>query len=114
MTIIKLPAHTTDLLQPLDVSVFKSLKDLWGKALFSRLKLTSTRLSMSEFSKFLVSSAVWSNAFTENNIINEFEKCSIYPVTHEKYLTERFNVNLKECYNVYGFLKESLTGQQLF
>ena len=27
MIILKLPAHRTDLLQPLDVSVFKSLKD---------------------------------------------------------------------------------------
>ena len=30
VTIIKLPSHTTDHLQPLDLSVFKSLKDYWG------------------------------------------------------------------------------------
>ena len=34
VTIIKLPPHTTDLLQPLDVAVFKSLKDHWGDILF--------------------------------------------------------------------------------
>ena len=33
-TIIKLPAHTTDVLQPLNVSCFKSLKDYWSKILF--------------------------------------------------------------------------------
>ena len=34
VTIIKLPPHTTDLLQPLDVVVFKSVKDHWGDVLF--------------------------------------------------------------------------------
>lgn len=54
-TFIKLPAHTTDVLQPLDVSVFKSLKDHWGNVLFKRLKLSRTRLTKSEFSTIVTS-----------------------------------------------------------
>ena len=30
VTILKLPLHTTNILQPRDVSVFKSLKEKWG------------------------------------------------------------------------------------
>ena len=40
ITVIKLPAHTTDLLEPLDVAVYKSLKYQWGNVLFKRLKFT--------------------------------------------------------------------------
>ena len=54
-TVIKLPAHTTDVLQPLDMSVFKSLKDHWGNALLTRLKFSRTRLTKSEFSTILAS-----------------------------------------------------------
>ena len=54
VTIIKLPAHTTDLLQPLNVSAFKSLKDNWGSILFNRLmRMKISRLSKSEFSTLL-------------------------------------------------------------
>ena len=45
ITLLKLPAHTTDLLQPLDVSVCKSLKEHWGKILFQRVNLKRSRLS---------------------------------------------------------------------
>lgn len=33
VTLIKLPPHTTHVLQPLDVAVFKGLKDKWDKQL---------------------------------------------------------------------------------
>lgn len=59
VTILKLPHHTTDLLQPLDVSVFGSLKVKWGTALFKRLRKTRATLSKSEFATLLVSDDVW-------------------------------------------------------
>jgi len=64
ITIVKLPPYTTDLLQPLDVAVFKSVKDHWGQELFKRLKKTRSRLSKSEFSTLLSSEQVWDTAFS--------------------------------------------------
>ena len=37
VAILKSPPHTTDLLQQLDVSVFKALKQKWGQLLHARL-----------------------------------------------------------------------------
>ena len=45
VTIIKLPPHTTDLLQPLDVAVFKSLKDHWGDIVFQRFRMFRHKLT---------------------------------------------------------------------
>ena len=36
--ILKLPPHTTYLLQPFNVSVFKMLKEKWGQILHGRLR----------------------------------------------------------------------------
>ena len=78
VTIIKLPPHTTDLLQPLDVAVFKSLKDHWGDILFQRF-------SKSEFATVLSSGDVWKNTFTPENIKQGFRKCGISPANLKMY-----------------------------
>ena len=74
VTILKLPPHTTDLLQPLVVSVFKSLKDKWGAVFFKRPKYKRTALSKAEFSTVLSSDAVWRDALNVNSIQNAFCK----------------------------------------
>ena len=74
VTILKLPPHTTDVLQPLDVSVFKSLKEKWGNALHKRLIKTRTPLSKSEFSTVLSSDEVWRSSFTIERIQNGFRR----------------------------------------
>ena len=55
--IIKLLAHATELLQPLDVAVFESLKSIWGRILFERLKFTYAcqQLSKAEFTQLIAS-----------------------------------------------------------
>ena len=58
VTVIKLPPHTTDLLQPLDVAVFKSLKDHWGDVLFQRNNTSPLKLSKAEFGTILSSEDV--------------------------------------------------------
>ena len=74
VTILKLPPHTTDVLQPLDVSVFKSLKEKWGNALHKRLIKTRTPLSKSEFSTVLSSDEVWRSSFTIERFQNGFRR----------------------------------------
>ena len=74
ITILKLPPHTTDLLQPLDVSVFKSLKEHWGKILFSRLRMTNSQLSKPEFASILSSDEVWAASFSIESIKNGFRR----------------------------------------
>ena len=74
VTILKLLPLTTDLLQPLDVSVFKSLKDKWRDVLFKRLKNKRTTLTKAKFSTLLSNDDVWRDAFNLNSIQNGFHK----------------------------------------
>ena len=100
VTIIKLPLHTTDLLQPLDLSVFKSLKDYWIDILFRTLKTKcTTRLSKAEFVTCLCDPEVWGKAFSPNNIKSGFRSCRIFPVDWKQYPENHFNVNLKNRYD---------------
>lgn len=98
VSIIKLPAHTTDLLQPLDVSVFKALKNYWGDVLFKRLKTTRSHLTKAEFASNLCSPECWDMAFSTKNIENGFIGCGIYPCDREKYPKSRFHPHLLQRY----------------
>ena len=59
VTILKLPPHTTDLLQPLDMSVFKALKQKQGQLLHARLRKTRSALTKSVFATAISSDDVW-------------------------------------------------------
>ena len=74
VTILKLKPNTTDLLQPLHVAVFKSLKQNLGALLLMRLRKTRSALSKSKFAKIISSEEVWREAFSVVSIQNGFKK----------------------------------------
>ena len=73
-----LPPHTTHALQPLDVAVFKSLKDHFSKTVralsFTKKNFIVTK---KEFSRVVKSP--FEKAFSIPNIKAGFQKCGIYP-----------------------------------
>ena len=74
-----LPAHTTHLLQPLDVGVFKSLKAHYYKACKKYIADNQGRVVTSEVIASLLAVA-WPQALTPVNIMAGFKKCGVYPL----------------------------------
>ena len=71
-----LPAHTTHILQPLDVGVFKSFKGNFSKACGKYLAKHPGRVVTADILASLVGEA-WSAPV---NILSGFKKCGIYPL----------------------------------
>ena len=74
-----LPAHTTHILQPLDIGVFKSFKIFFSKACHKYLTKNPGRVVTSDVIASLVGEA-WPQASTPLNIMGGFRKCGIYPL----------------------------------
>ena len=74
-----LPAHTTHILQPLDVGVFKSFKSNFSKVCHRYLIERPGQVITSAAIASLVHGA-WFNSFTPVNIMSGFKKCGVYPL----------------------------------
>ena len=87
----KLPVHATELLQSLDVGVFKSVKSNWGCILFGRLKFTCLQLSKIKFSQLIASDEdVWNRGLVKGNIISGFCKSRIFPPNRTEFPESHF------------------------
>lgn len=73
-----LPPHTTHILQPLDVGVFKSFKANFSKACTNYLSKHPGRVITVEKLASLVAEA-WPLSMSTVNILSGFRKCGIYP-----------------------------------
>nr|CAI5868906.1 unnamed protein product [Callosobruchus analis] len=89
ITILKLPAHTSDILQPLDVCVFKSYKDKWDQTVATwQRQHIGQKLPKSLFSQFL--GETWTTVI-EDVIRNGFRKACIFPFNTDVVPKENFS-----------------------
>jgi hypothetical protein len=89
VSVIKLPSHTTNRLQPLDVSCFKPLKTAWDKELVRKQRESGFRhLSKSDFVDSLCS--IWGGALKPDSVKAGFEKTGIFPMDSSKFPIQTF------------------------
>ena len=89
VTILKLPPHSSHLLQPLDVAVFKPIKDRWDAKLVKwQRDNPGKKILKKNFS--LLTKTVWKE--TDPVIIqNGFKKAGIYPFNDQVIAPEKFD-----------------------
>ena len=96
IAVVKLPSHTTDLLQPLDRTCFGPFKKRWNAALVNWQRLNQRMLNKSEFVNLVCS--VWDEGLSELNIVSGFRSCGIFPLNREKYPMCRLNPTKLQLY----------------
>ncbi|KAE8745692.1 hypothetical protein FOCC_FOCC007576 [Frankliniella occidentalis] len=89
ITILKLPSHTTDLLQPLDRACFAPFKTKYDSSLMTWQRENQRTLTKCEFVNLVCS--VWREGISALNIISGFKACGISPVDRNKYPISRLN-----------------------
>ena len=89
-----LPAHTSSILQPLDVDVCKAVKGTWRKCL--RSYYDESRYSNVDKQAFptLLKRLNDSGAFSRVNAISGFESCGIYPLYREKITSDKLSTSI--------------------
>lgn len=98
VSILKLPPHTTDILQPLDRSCFRPLKILFDKKLATWERENSDKMNKADFSNIL--GQVWLSGLTKKNILSGFSSTGIYPVNSTAYPVSRLNPDKLQRYNM--------------
>lgn len=98
ITLMRLPSHLTDKLQPLDKCVFGPVKNCWEKLLVedgkSKMGKSHQRLTKKEFVELL--GKVWRSAMTPSNIKSGFKSTGIFPLDEKVFPENLFNpVDLK-------------------
>ena len=89
ISIIKLPAHCTDLLQPLDVACFAPLKSYYDSALMRYVHQTGARAPLQKRGFVNMLCQVWKEGLSQENIKAGFYATGIHPLNPEKYTTDR-------------------------
>jgi len=84
-----LPAHTSSILQPLDVGVFKGVKGCWRKSL--RSFYDETRCSNVDKKTFpsLLKRITDAGAFSRTSAISGFDECGIFPLNPAKITADK-------------------------
>ncbi|CAG5019198.1 unnamed protein product [Parnassius apollo] len=89
ITILKIPAHTSDNLQPLDLAVNKSFKDKWDQALVKWQRLhVGEVMPKKDFSKLI--GEIWAQVDPKVCVAG-FRKAGIYPFNNKAVPEEKFH-----------------------
>ena len=99
ISIIKLPAHCTDLLQPLDVCCFSPLKCYYEKLLSDHVHKTGAREPLQKRDFVDMVCTVWHDGLSEKNVKAGFSATGIYPVDKLKYKIGRLDQIKLKTYN---------------
>lgn len=84
--LICLPAHSTHLLQPLDVGLFGPLQHYYGKAADNHIRETRTGITKGTFWSFFTEARA--KAFTKQTIQASFHATGIFPLNPDNVLTK--------------------------
>ena len=98
ITIMKLPPHTTDLLQPLDVACFGLLKKLWEQKLNAWVSQWGAKEPVKKSHFVNLIGEIWHQGLSSKNIQAGFEKTGIHPLDRSKYPTSRFSKKILQMY----------------
>lgn len=89
ITVLKLPAHSSHILQPLECSTMKPMKDKWDSELVKWQRLhVGAKLPKQEFARLIT--MIW-NDLNPVIIQNGFRKTGIYPVNRHVINKEKFD-----------------------
>ena len=75
--LLKLPSHTTHLLQPLDVAVIKPFKTAWNREVLQHVNTEQKAVTKADFACLLKRS--WDNGLKPEYAVNGFRKTGIFP-----------------------------------
>lgn len=89
VTILKLPPHSSHLLQPMDLAVFRSLKCAWDAKLVKwQRNHIGQKLPKKEFS--ILISEIWTDC-KEENLKSGFQKAGIFPFNRHVIPEDKFD-----------------------
>ena len=104
ITIVKLPPHVTDRLQPLDVTCFGPLKREWEKLLCARMNVLGPKETIKKDSFVDLLSTIWFQGLSKENIVSGFRTTGVFPCDKAKYPVSRFDKKLFKHYQAWESL----------
>ena len=109
-SLVKLPAHCTDVLQPLDVSCFSPLKQQYEKLLTEFVHRTGGQQKLSKPAFCNLIAKICREKLTKENIVSGFQKTGILPVDQSKYKVDcldKVKLELYKKWKAIGSPKDS-------
>ena len=97
ISIVLLPPHCTDVLQPLDEVCFAPLKNYYDQALTSYEYTSREAVNRATFVQLLTS--VWDKGMPKENILKCFSATGIFPIDRTKFDQLRLSRSKVEAYN---------------